>query len=402
MLFSFLVFLLFIFLFSRFIKKKIYHVFEPNVSVIIPTYNEERNIKACLDSLFASDYPKDKIEVIIVDDGSTDKTIDIIKGYDVKVLRQKHLGKVDALNKGVSFSSNDVVITLDADTCIESSCLREVVKPFQEIDVGATNGAIRIGNNNNLLTIFQNIEYHYNNLIRNSFSTVFKNGVWFFGALACYRRNVLREIGFFKKDTYTEDMDIAMEMRRKGYRIVHVCDALCYTTVPRSFTGLFKQRSRWWVGGLQSLFKNRDMFTFKYGVPFVFLFINQFFWSFYALISLPFIIYQINYWLPYNSADIFQLLMYLFRWFSLSGPLYVLYKLPEFGFSAFTFFGVASGIISAVMILAAIKMFNDRITFKNMTAIFFYFPYTIVLNMIIIITLFRYRFKFWKKGYFIY
>ena len=81
------------------------------------------------------------------------------------------------------------------------------------------------------------------------------------------------------------------------------------------------------------------------------------------------------------------------------GPIFVIYKIPEWGLSFYSFFGVLSGIISAILIIAAISMFKDRLNLKNMFAIFFYFPYTIVLNMIILLSLLRFR--FWKNKFFI-
>ena len=90
---------------------------------------------------------------------------------------------------------------------------------------------------------------------------------------------------------------------------------------------------------------------------------------------------------------------YLFRWFSLLGPIYVIYKIPVWGLSYYSFFGVLSGIISAILIIAAIRMFKDKLHLKNIFAIFFYFPYTIVLNMIIFLSLLRFR--FWKNQFFI-
>ena len=114
---------------------------------------------------------------------------------------------------------------------------------------------------------------------------------------------------------------------------------------------------------------------------------------------MPFIIYQINYWLPYNTQTLFSTLSYLFKWFSLMGPIYVLYKIPEWGISLYSIFGVLAGIMTTIISISALRMFKDRISLKNLFVIFFYFPYTIILNIIILTSLLRHR--FWEKSFYI-
>jgi len=196
-----------------------------------------------------------------------------------------------------------------------------------------------------------------------------------------------------------EDQDVALELKMKGYKTINASKAIGYTIVPTSVKALYKQRARWWIGTLQSIVKNKKLFSRKASPSILFLFINQFWWSFYAFLSLPLIIYQINYWLPYNSQSIFSILSYLFKWFSLMGPIYVLYKIPVWGISIYSIFGVLSGVITTVISIAALRKFKDKIGFKNLFVMFFYFPYTIVLNIIILVSLLRHR--FWGKSFYI-
>ena len=81
------------------------------------------------------------------------------------------------------------------------------------------------------------------------------------------------------------------------------------------------------------------------------------------------------------------------------GPIYVLYKIPNFGVSLYSIFGVLAGIIMTVISIAALKIFKDRLSFKNIFAIFFYFPYTIVLNIIILVSMLNHR--FWERSFYI-
>jgi len=398
-LFSFLVFIFSIFIISIFFKRK-YGNFEPKVSIVIPAYNEEKNIEKCIISIFNSSYPKNKLDIIVIDDGSTDNTPKIIKKYkSIRVLKQNHLGKVEALNLGALKSSHEFILTLDADTILDKKCIRELLKPFSDKSIGATTGNNKVRNHKSLISAFQNIEYHFSNLIRNSFSKVFNNGIWFSGSLACYRKSALKKIDYFKKDTLAEDQDIALELKRAGYKTINTSTAFGYTIVPSKIKDLYKQRARWWIGTLQSIVKNKELFSRKASPSILFLYINQFWWSFYAFLSLPLIIYQINYWLPYNSQSLFSSISYFFRWFSLMGPFYVLYKIPDFGISIYSIFGVLSGIMTSVLSISALKLFEDKVSLKNIFAIFFYFPYTIVLNIIILISLLRHR--FWERSFYI-
>jgi len=386
-------------------KKDEYSDYEPKVSVIIPCYNEEKNIEGCLDSIYAADYPKKKMEVIVIDDGSKDNTLKILKEYkekqkDLVILNGHHNGKSDALNLGVKKASHEIIFAVDADTIVEGDSLKKLVRPFTDKTVGATNGSCVAKNSDTMMSVFQRIEYHYNNLVRRSFSVLFKNGIWFFGAFACYRKDALKKIGYFKKDTMTEDMDTSMEIYSAGYRTINVYDALGYTIVPSTMKSFFRQRARWWMGALQTLKKNKSLFSANSSPSILFLFISQYWWSFYAVISFPLIGYQVYYWLPYNMGSFYSLFMYLFRWFSMLGPIYVLYKIPEWGISLYNIFGVMSYVVSVFLIVSSIYMFKDKLGIKNFLGIFFYFPYTIILNTVIIVSLIKLIFL--KKKHFIY
>ncbi|MBU0535830.1 MAG: glycosyltransferase family 2 protein [Nanoarchaeota archaeon] len=395
--------LVFITSFISLFKKPEKHDHEPSVSVVIPCYNEEKNIKQCLDSISALNYNHDKIEILVVDDGSTDHTLKILRLYrsrhPLKIIPANHGGKSESLNIGIKKSRNEIIFTVDADTILDKDALRELVRPFHSKKVGATNGSCIVRNRNSLLSYFQNVEYHYNNLIRKSFSVLFNEGIWFYGAFACYRRKVLEKIGYFKKECLTEDADIALEIYSSGYKMVNVHDAFGYVLVPSNLIGLVKQRARWWAGVLQALKKNKHLFSRKSSPSIIFLFLNQYWWSFYALISLPLIAYQVYYWLPYNTETFYMLFMYLFRWFTLLGPAYVIYKIPDWGLSIYSVFGVFSGIISILLIIKALILFRDKSHIKNLFGLFFYFPYTIILNIIVLIGLIKLIFL--KEKYFI-
>ncbi len=385
LLFLFIVFISTTIIISFFIKTKKEN-FEPKISIIIPCYNEEKNIAGCIESINRSNYKRENLEIIAIDDGSTDSTAKILKKYNIKIIKSSHLGKPEALNLGVKEARHEFILALDADTVIDKNFIKHIIKPFKDKNVGATNGSCLAKNEKNMLETFQKIEYFMHSMIRKAFSDVYSNGLWFFGAFSCFRKSVLEKAGYFKNDTMAEDMDIFLEIYSKGYKIINVSEAIGYTEVSSTIKGFLKQRARWSYGGIQALIKNKKAFRFKTNPSVLFLFINQWWWTFYAGFSFFIVAYQFNYWLPTAFSEIVS---YTIRWFSLLGPIYVIYKIPEWGISFYSIFGVLSGLLNVFVLLISMHQFNEKITIKNAFAIFFYFPYTILMNVAVVISLFK-------------
>lgn len=407
---SAILFLFLMFLFLSWIlsllkdKRTIAKSYGGPISILIPCYNEEKNIYGCLESICGTGYAGKLIEVIVIDDGSSDGTVSIVGSFiknnpdaDLRVIRGKHEGKSAALNLGVKEARHDVIMTVDADVTIFEDTISKLSGPMHDSSVAATNAVAVIRKPKTMLDHFQMIEFCLNNLIRTSFSSLYDNSIWFFGAVACYRRSALDSVGGFKRDTLTEDMDICLEMYRKGYKIVTVRDAIIQTESMESLAELFSQRMRWYFGALQSLWKNRSLLWKNKGSPSVlFLFFNQIWWTFFAFVFFPMTAYQIWYWYPALGA--LEAAGYLFRWFSLLGPAYVLYKIPEWGINLLNIFGVSSGIITVVMSIGALRAFFGRFNILTAAALFFYFPYTIIQDAIIVSGVIKYAFS--KKRFF--
>jgi biofilm PGA synthesis N-glycosyltransferase PgaC len=378
--------------------------FKPvGVSVIIPAFNEEARIGECLKSIKNSSYPKEKIEVIVVDDGSNDRTAEVAKIFGAKVIRQKHRGKVAALNFGISKAKYDYVITLDADTILQKSTIKELVKEISaDTKIGAVSGVVKARNKNSILSTFQNIEYLYLYFIKRSFSAFFKESLGICGALACFNRKVLEMIGGFHKNTFSEDFDVSMLIRKAGYRVVFSDKAIGETFVENSLNGLIKQRIRWGRGILQSLKKNFDVFlSRKFGVgPLYFSFL-QLFWYFYAFFALPTLAFQFFYWLPYNSQTVFDVIFYIIRWLSLLGPIYILYMMQYWGFSLSNFLAASAGLFTVSFMIISSLYFKDKFNFKKVLAIFFYFPYVMLLNVFNVFSVILFFFSKSKNQFFI-
>lgn len=388
-LFSFLLITNGVIIASWFYKEKKYS-FQPPITVIIPAYNEENNIVACIESVKQNVYPKQKLEIIVVDDGSTDNTISLAQAQGVRIIQVPHKGKPNALNEGIKQAKHEFVLTIDADTLLEKDCIQKLISPFKDAQVGATTGTNKIRNKKRLLEYFQHVEYSYNNLIRKAFSVVFKEGIWFYGAVACYRKKVMEQIGYFSETSLTEDMDILFKIQSANMKTKHAYDAYSYTLAPSTVRSFIKQRIRWWSGVLQAMKINNAVLKKKKSAPLLFIYTSQWWWSIFSFIAIPLFTLQILYWLPYNLETFWMTFGYFFRWFSLAGPVYVLYMIPEWGLSFFSLFGVLSGIISVLFILISFYTFKDKVSFMDAVAVFFYFPFTILLNISILLGVLHY------------
>ncbi|MEU6192891.1 bifunctional polysaccharide deacetylase/glycosyltransferase family 2 protein [Streptomyces sp. NPDC047061] len=254
------------------------------VSVIVPAYNEKECIANTLESLAQSTHP---IEVIVVDDGSTDGTSEIARAAadklgmpNVRVIRQENAGKPAALNNGVRNASYDIVVMMDGDTVFEPDTVRHLVQPFADPEVGAVAGNAKVGNRNTIIGAWQHIEYVMGfNLDRRMYDLL-RCMPTIPGAIGAFRREAVLEVGGMSEDTLAEDTDITIAMHRAGWRVVYQEHAKAWTEAPGSLKQLWSQRYRWSYGTMQALWKHRKSLTDKgpsgrfgrVGMPLVVLF----------------------------------------------------------------------------------------------------------------------------------
>lgn len=226
-------------------------------SVIVPAYNESAGIEAAVRSLIASDHP---VEVIVVDDGSTDGTADLVESLrlpGVYVIRQPNAGKPAALNTGLRAARCELVVMVDGDTVFEPDTVRTLIQPFADPKVGAVSGNAKVGNRGGLLGRWQHIEYVVGfNLDRRLFDLA-ECMPTVPGAIGAFRREALRRIGGVSEVTLAEDTDLTMALCRDGWRVVYEEKARAWTEAPASLGALWKQRYRWCYGTLQAMWKHR-------------------------------------------------------------------------------------------------------------------------------------------------
>ncbi|MBC9823978.1 glycosyltransferase [Terrabacter sp. MAHUQ-38] len=231
-------------------------VVEP-VSVIVPAYNETAGIEAAVRSIVASTHP---VEVIVVDDGSTDGTADLVESLDlpgVTVIRQENGGKPAALNTGLRHASHDLIVMVDGDTVFEPDAVHTLVQRFADPRVGAVSGNAKVANRDGILGRWQHIEYVIGfNLDRRLFD-VAECMPTVPGAIGGFRRSALERVGGVSDDTLAEDTDLTMALARDGWRVVYEDDARAWTEAPASLGALWRQRYRWCYGTLQAMWKHR-------------------------------------------------------------------------------------------------------------------------------------------------
>lgn len=231
------------------------------VSIIVPAYNEEVNAVKTVQNLLLQDHPD--FEIIFVDDGSKDDTYKrVIEAFKyqskVKVFTRQNAGKAAALNYGIEHCSGDIVICIDADTQLMSDAVGKLVRYFSNEKTGAVAGNVKVGNQKNLLTKWQSIEYTTaQNFDRRAFDHI--NAITVIpGAIGAFRRSALIQSGGFTTDTLAEDCDLTIRLLRNGYIVRNCTEAIAVTEAPETLRQFMKQRFRWSYGVMQSFWKNRD------------------------------------------------------------------------------------------------------------------------------------------------
>lgn len=233
--------------------------FAPGVSILVPAHNEQVGIERAVRSLAGSRYGGE-LEVIVVDDGSADETAAIVQRLGlprVRLLRQANAGKAAALNRALAASRHEIVVTVDADTVFEPGTLAQLVQRFREPRVGAISGNTKVGNRRGLIGRWQHIEYVMGfNLDRRMYE-VLGSTPTVPGAIGAFRRRALQDIGGVSGATLAEDTDVTLDIGRAGWQVVYESRARAWTEAPSSVRALYRQRSRWAYGTIQSMWKHR-------------------------------------------------------------------------------------------------------------------------------------------------
>ncbi|HVH89420.1 MAG TPA: glycosyltransferase, partial [Terriglobales bacterium] len=237
--------------------------FQPAVAVLIPAYNEEKVIERTVRSVLASSYRK--LRIIVIDDGSKDRTLEIVHAKfqneiaagKLVVLTKPNSGKAEALNFGLQYVREDFYVGIDADTVIAKEAIARLIPHFADPTVGAVAGNAKVGNRVNIWTRWQALEYITSQNFERRALDLLGAVTVVPGALGAWRTELVRKGGGYHVNTVAEDADLTMSILRMGPRVIYEDRALAYTEAPVSARGLMRQRFRWSFGILQAVWKHR-------------------------------------------------------------------------------------------------------------------------------------------------
>lgn len=240
----------------------------PHVTIIIPSFNSGETIFKCLKACKQMEY-SGTYDIVVVDDGSKDGTYERLQqDRGITLLRNpKNIGKAAALNFGLRHAKGEIVACIDSDTYPKKDTLQKAVKHFYENEkVASVVVFVCVSHPKTLLERIQEIEYWI------SFGFFFRtiasiDGLYVTpGPTALYRKDILLSLGGFDEQNLTEDMEIALRMQKHGYKIRACHETAVYTEVPSTLGRLFRQRLRWYRGGVMNILKYIDLFfNPKYG-----------------------------------------------------------------------------------------------------------------------------------------
>lgn len=243
----------------------------PSVTIIVPCWNERLTVSNTIDSILDLNYPKDKLNIIIVDDGSTDNTWEVVKKFthnpQVMLIKKENGGKHTAVNLGIRESTSDLIGCLDADSFVEKNALLEIARAFNnDPEMMAAIPTIIIHNPKTILQKMQKTEYHTVAFFKRILSSLDAISVTP-GPFSIFRREVFLKIGLYKKAHNTEDMEFALRMQSHHMRIRNIHTAHVHTSGPSTLYNLYRQRLRWAYGSIKNTVDYRFMvFRREYGI----------------------------------------------------------------------------------------------------------------------------------------
>lgn len=264
------------------------------VCIVVPCYNEERTVAKTLESLLALDYPKKYLQIIVVDDGSTDETYRIAKRYarrGVEVYRKHNGGKYTALNYALKRTDAMFVGALDADSFVHPKALRRMIPYFNDQRVMAVTPSMKVYRPKRYLQHVQWTEYLLGILLRKM--QAFLGAIHVTpGPLSIYRRSFFLKHGYYRHAYNTEDIEMALRIQANNYEIENAHDAYVYTVGPSTFKTLWNQRLRWYYGFIRNLEDYKQLFSVRHGVLGTFFLPAAFFSVALVLTGMAYMIYR--------------------------------------------------------------------------------------------------------------
>ncbi len=365
----------------------------PYVSIIIPAYNSESTIQECLSSVANLDYPKDKLEIIAVNDGSKDSTGQMIREFakankkrNIRLISRENKGKAASLNEALGMAKGELFACLDSDSFVERETLKKMVYAFKTggDDLKIVIPALKISKPKNMLQKLQHMEYLISMFLNRILSHLDSNYVAP-GPFSLYSKAAVVDSGGFDENNLTEDQEIAYRMQSNHYDIVHCHDAYVHTVAPDSISGLSKQRNRWYKGGLINLINYRRIILNKeYGHFGMFQLPMIFFLSIGAIATVVFFNYYVTWPVLKNLYNLYLVGFDIMPYIKSFRPTFDLLSLDlAKGMAAFfvLFF-------TAAIVAISVKNAKEKLSIKTlMYAVPYFMIYYIIISFIAVISL---------------
>lgn len=358
----------------------------PPLTILIPVYNEEEIIGKVLEHLRKISYPKNKLKVIVIDDGSKDKTYEIAKSYEssnIKVLTKTNTGKAASLNFGLKFVKTEYVAVMDGDSFLSKNALRNCMKYFDEEDVAAVTSHILVKKKENLWEKIQNMEMMVISVMRKAQEKMnLINATP--GPLSVYKTKILLKVGKFDEKNIVEDAEIAWRLIKNGYKIRMAFDAMVYSIYPDDFRNWWGQRIRWGIGGIQTFSKYVNCFLRRecHGVG-NFLVPTTLMTYFFVLLGIGIFLFQGINWIVNNALYLVNSLYMGVNPFARMDIFYVIDVRLVYGFLLF--------LVSLYLIRLTLSTHKEKPDIKNL--ILFLFVYSLMVPLIILYSIYKYTRK---------
>jgi hyaluronan synthase len=248
------------FLFSYFYENFPANGYEPVVTFVIPTKNEEMVIRQTIDRIYAVDYPKEKIEVIAINDGSEDKTLERMNEAKIKyphmviVDWKINRGKRAGLAEGTRLAKGEILIFVDSDSFIKKDSIRFLVQSFADPDVAAVAGHAEVYNaEKNIITKMQAVRYYISFRVYKATESIFHTVTCCSGCFSAYRKKFVDEVmdewmsqKFLGVNcTYGDDRSLTNYLIKNNHKLKYCREAIAYTIVPDTLDKFLKQQLRW-------------------------------------------------------------------------------------------------------------------------------------------------------------
>ncbi len=256
-------------------KVKFDDSFEPEVTLIVPCFNEAEYIEEKIQNSLELDYPKDKLKLIFISDGSSDDTPQRIKKYDsvIALHEDKRSGKAAAMNRAMKFVTTPIVVFCDANTTLNKEAIKELVKHYQDEKVGAVTGEKRIisTNKEGASTAGEGIYWKYESLLK-KLDSDFYSVVGAAGELMSYRTSLYKEL---PSDSLLDDLMQSMQIAIDGYRVIYEKNAWAAETASANVKEELKRKIRISAGAWQSMLRLGKAFNPFHNFNLFFAFISH-------------------------------------------------------------------------------------------------------------------------------